>query len=87
MIGKTPIEIELDANKPAKGININQINDSNILFIDYLRALFDWTVDNQHFELVMSICTRLEVFKFLCLLKILSSAFLISGFDRCNVTC
>jgi len=31
------------------------------ILLENLRSLFEWTVEKEYFELVMSICTQLEV--------------------------
>ncbi len=63
MIESIPVVTHLDSDKRVKGMFIKII--SLVLLIDillaYLHHLFDWTVEHQYFELVMSICTRLEV--------------------------
>ncbi len=64
MIGNIPVGTELDSDKRIKSIFIKKIISIKLLMgilLENLRSLFEWTVEKEYFELVMSICTQLEV--------------------------
>jgi len=63
MVENILVAKQFDLNERVKGISIKILLIESLISIllANLRLLFNWTVKKQYFELIMSICTRLEV--------------------------
>jgi hypothetical protein len=63
MVENILVAKQFDSNERVKGISIKILLIESLISIllANLRLLFNWTVKKQYFELIMSICTRLEV--------------------------
>jgi len=63
MVENILVAKQFDLNERVKGISIKILLIELLISIllANLRLLFNWTVKKQYFELIMSICTRLEV--------------------------
>ena len=63
MINSLPVVTRIDPAMRIKGSYSHTSTAERVFYVilGYVHVLFHWAVEHQYIELVMSICTRLEV--------------------------